>query len=280
MARDKNIPISFEVFPPKTLQGFRKQRQTCEKLRELSPRFISVTFGAGGSSQLKSLLNVRGLLENNISAVPHISCVSMTKVRLAQFLEKYRTLGVKQLVVIRGDFPSNQERGHSDFNYASELIEYIRKLTGNYFHITVAAYPEFHPQSLSSDDDLLNFKRKVDAGADSAITQFFFNSDAYFRFRESCEKLDIHIPIIPGIMPIHDYDKLVRFSAGCGAEIPLWMRKRLESLRDDMNALKALGVEFMTKLCERLLHGGAEGLHFYTLNQLSPASVISRNLGF
>ncbi len=278
MGNKQKIPVSFEVFPPKTLNGFRKLSDTCSQLTNLDPRFFSVTFGAIGASQLKTLVAVRNLVKNNIVAVPHLSCVNMTAERLEQILERYINFGIKQLVVIRGDLVTDKGKVVSDFNYASDLIHHIRKLSGNHFHITVAAYPEFHPEASSSTEDLLNFKLKVEAGADSAITQFFFNSDAYARFLESCHKLEINIPVIPGIMPISDYARLMRISASCGAEIPLWLRKRLEVYASSDSSIQALGVEIVTKLCERLLSEGAQGLHFYTLNQVDPVRLIHNNL--
>ncbi len=276
MKNNSNISISFEVFPPNTQQGLQKLNETCQKLNVLDPKFISVTFGAAGASQLKTVRLVKQLAKSAIPTTPHISCVGMTKIRLQKLLDQYMQFGVKNLIVIRGDFIAGSEV--SDFKYASDLVSEIRKLTHDYFHITVAAYPEFHPQSTTSEMDFIHFKHKVDAGADSAITQFFFNSDAYSRFRENCHKSGITIPIIPGIMPIQDYDKLVRFSGACGAEIPLWLRKQLESFSGDVFSIKSLGVELVTKLCERLLLEGAEGLHFYTLNQINPTMHIYRSL--
>lgn len=270
------ISISFEVFPPNTAQGLQKLSETCKKLHVLDPKFISVTYGAAGASQLKTVRLVKQLTKHAIPTTPHISCVGMTKARLQELLDNYIECGVKNLIVIRGDFIDGS--GVSDFKYASDLVSHIRKLTHDHFHLTVAAYPEFHPQSATSEMDFIHFKHKVEAGADSAITQFFFNSDAYSRFRENCYKAGITIPIIPGIMPIQDYDKLVRFSGACGAEIPLWLRKQLDSFAGDMFSIKALGVELVTKLCERLLLDGAEGLHFYTLNQLNPTVHIYRSL--
>lgn len=276
MKNNSNISISFEVFPPNTPQGLQKLHETCKKLNMLDPKFISVTFGAAGASQLKTVRLVKQLTKSAVPTTPHISCVGMTKIRLQKLLNQYIECGVKNLIVIRGDFIAGSEV--SDFIYARDLVSYIRKLTNDHFHITVAAYPEFHPQSATSEIDFIHFKDKVEAGADSAITQFFFNSDAYSRFRENCYKSGISIPIIPGIMPIQDYDKLLRFSGACGAEIPLWLRKQLESFSGDVFSIKSLGVELVTKLCERLLLEGAEGLHFYTLNQINPTMHIYRSL--
>lgn len=278
MSRGGDIAVSFEIFPANTLQGFRKLNQTCKELNKLEPDFISVTFGAAGSSQVKTLRMVRYLANSGISTMPHISCVNMTKIRLEQLLQKYIAVGIKRLLVVRGDFVGETTNSITDFNYASDLITYIRLLTGNHFHIAVAAYPELHPASANSDDDLLHFKNKIEAGANSAITQFFFNSDAYFHFRENCEKIGIKVPIIPGIMPILNYERLLRISNACGAEIPLWLRRRLESFSGDFIAIKSLGVDVITKLCERLLLEDVPGLHFYTLDQVNPVTQIYRNL--
>lgn len=276
MQNNHDISISFEVFPPNTPLGLQKLQETCNKLKVVNPNFISVTFGAAGASQLKTLRLIKNLTKQNIPTTPHISCVGMTKIRLQKILEDYIQWGVNNLIVIRGDFVPGS--GVSDFIYASDLVSYIRKLTGDHFHLTVAAYPEFHPQSKTSETDFIHFQQKVNAGANSAITQFFFNSDAYCRFRDNCHKAGMTIPIIPGIMPIQDYAKLVRFSGACGAEIPLWLRKQLDSFSGDVFSIKSLGVELVTKLCEKLLLEGAEGLHFYTLNQLNPTLHIYRSL--
>lgn len=271
--------ISFEVFPPKTPQGFESLVQVCDDLNQFKPRYFSVTFGAGGAIQLNTQRTVERLVEQKITTTPHISCINMTKDRLNEILEKYLNYGIRHLVVIRGDYPDQTDEADSDFKYANHLVDYIRKTMGDRFHLTVAAYPEFHPQSENTATCLEHFKRKVDAGANSAVTQFFFNSDSYFRFMECCEKLNINIPIIPGIMPIHDYQKLLRFSEVCGAEIPLWLRKRFSTYGDDNESIRKLGIEIVTKLCEQLLAGGAESLHFYTLNQLNPTKIIIENLG-
>lgn len=274
--KSRGISVSFEVFPANTLKGLRKLRDTCSSLNALAPNFISVTFGAAGSSQLKTVRLVKQLSKIEIPTTPHLSCVGLTKERLEKLLNFYRECGIKRLIVIRGDIvPGSQ---FYDFTYASELVAQIRQLTGDHFHITVAAYPEVHPQAKSCQLDLHYFKHKVDAGADSAITQFFFNSDAFSRLREDCHKIGIKIPIIPGIMPINDYNKLLRFSGACGAEIPLWVRKQLDGLEGDAFSIKSKGVELVTKLCERLLVDGVEGLHFYTLNHVHPTVHIYRNL--
>lgn len=273
-----NKSISFEVYPPNTLQGFRNLHNTCRQLNELNPDFVSVTFGAAGASQLNTERVVRQLRKKGIPTVPHLSCVNMTKGRLKELLDYYIALGVTRLVVLRGDFPDNQVNDSLDFRYARELVEYIRLISGDQFHISVAAYPEFHAECQSSTQDLINFKHKIAAGANSAITQFFFNSDAYFRFNDSCQALGITTPIIPGIMPIQDYARLVRISKMCGAEIPLWLQKRLASLAGDDYSFKQFGIDVITKLCEQLLIGGAPGLHFYALNQVNPVQQIYTNL--
>jgi methylenetetrahydrofolate reductase (NADPH) len=278
MTHSAKVPVSFEMFPPKNFGGFQKLEKTCHTLQVANPNFFSITFGAAGSSQEKTRVAVERLIKNNFATAPHISCVGMTPERLTLLLENYRFLGINRLVVVRGD-PGGDLPISEDFPFAAELISFIRKLTGNYFHIIAAAYPEFHPQASDSDADLLNLKRKTEAGANTAITQFFFNSDAYFRFRESCDKIKIAIPIIPGILPIYSYRKLLDISASCGAEIPLWLRKRLERFADDPASLTSLGIEIVTKLCESLTRGGAEAIHFYTLNQSTTVSKICFNLG-
>lgn len=273
----KDLSISFEIFPANTLAGFRKLGETCHHLNKLQPNYISVTFGAAGAAQTKTFRTVRQLRYFDIPVSPHISCVNMTSLRLEKILFFYKKYGINRLVVIRGDHPVS----HSDkpeFCYAHDLIKAIRQMTGEYFHITVAAYPEFHPQSISSEEDLLHFKNKVEIGASSAITQFFFNDDAYLRFRDHCYKKGITIPIIPGIMPIYDYQKLLRIAGACGAEIPIWLRKRMEYLSNDRHGLQLFGMEVISKLCETLLREGAPGLHFYTLNQLNPVVQIHQHL--
>lgn len=277
--KNNNISLSFEVFPVASKENLVKLSETCAILNnKYTPKFISVTFGAAGSAQLKTLAVVKQLVLQDIPTTPHISCVNMTRQGLQELLDIYIKLEVKRLLVIRGDLVPNSKNSFPEFQYASQLIKCIRELTGNHFHITVAAYPEFHPQALSSETDLTYLKYKQELGANDAITQFFFNSDAYFRFRESCLKLGITIPIIPGIMPIQDYARLVRISNTCGTEIPLWLRKRLDSLDGDVFSIKSLGVELISILCERLLLDEAPGLHFYTLNSVNPTALIYNNL--
>ena len=279
MNSSKNNIISFEVFPPKTAEGLLLLNETCKALNQFNPQYISVTFGAAGSSQLRTLEVVEQLVKHNIVTAPHISCIDMSKQRVLELLAKYTTLGIKRLVVIQGDITDNTPKS-CDFNYANELVAYIRQHTGNQFHLSVAAYPEFHPRAINPTMDLENFKRKVLSGASSAITQFFFNSDAYFRFLESCEKLGITIPIIPGIMPIHDYIKLTRFAASCDAELPLWFRKSIEQHTHDKAAMMALGIELVCQLRERLHNGGVNNFHFYALNHVEPTTTILKNLNW
>lgn len=271
--------FSFEFYPPKTEAGREKLRATWQRLATLKPRFFSVTFGAGGSTRDRTLETVREIqAESDIEAAPHISCIDSTRSTIRDMLQAYRAAQVRHLVALRGDIPSGTvEVG--EFHYASELVAFIREQTGRAFHIEVAAYPEFHPQSQDAGADLRHFKRKVEAGADSAITQYFYNPDAYWRFVDSCEKLGLDLPIVPGIMPITNYVQLARFSAGCGAEIPRWLAKRLEEFRDDLASLRAFGLDVVTALCARLLEMGAPGLHFYTLNKAEATLAIWANLG-
>lgn len=260
------IKISFEFFPPKTPEGMNNLHHTANILSDLFPHFFSVTFGAGGSTREGTHKTVMMLQENtDIPIAPHLACVGCTRSELIDIIQTFKTLGVKRIVALRGDLPSGM--GHSgELRYASELVNLIRNTTGDHFHIEVAAYPEVHPQAKSATDDIINLKQKADAGANSAITQYFFNPDAYFYFLDQCAKQDILIPIVPGIMPITQFARLVRFSEICGAEIPRWVRKRLESYADDAESIKSFGIEFIYDLCQRLIDGGAPGLHFYTLN--------------
>jgi methylenetetrahydrofolate reductase (NADPH) len=271
--------FSFEFFPPKSVEAAAVLGRTIDKLALLKPRFCSVTFGAGGSTREKTFETVVSIqTKNGIECAPHISCIASTKQNVREVLESYRAQGIRHIVALRGDMPSGMLSA-GEFRYANELVEFIRQETGSHFHIEVAAYPEVHPQAPSIGVDLRNFKRKVDAGADSAITQYFYNAEAYFRFVDDCEKSAIDIPIVPGIMPITNYSQLARFSEMCGAEIPRWIRKRLEGFGDDRQAIRAFGVEVVTDLCRTLLEHGAPGLHFYTLNQADASLAIWRNLG-
>lgn len=276
MATSRNF--SFEFFPPKTPEGVEKLRATRRQLAQLRPAFFSVTFGAGGSTRDRTLETVLEIQAEGYNAAPHLSCIGSTRESIREVLATYKAHGIRHIVALRGDLPSGMA-DPGEFHYANELVEFIRRETGDWFHIEVAAYPEFHPQAKSARDDLLNFKRKVEAGANAAITQYFYNADAYFRFVEDCEALGVTIPIVPGIMPITNYAQLARFSDACGAEIPRWIRKRLEGMADDLDQIRAFGLDVVTDLCDRLLQGGAPGLHFYTLNQAGPTSTIWQRLG-
>ncbi|HEX5364634.1 MAG TPA: methylenetetrahydrofolate reductase [NAD(P)H] [Gallionella sp.] len=274
-----NKPLfSFEFFPPQTAEGMEKLAATRKQLAALHPEFFSVTFGAGGSTQERTMEAVRQIKADGFQVAPHLSCVGSTRENIRNLLQTYQQMGVGRIVALRGDLPSGMA-SIGEFQYANELVSYIRAQTGEHFHIEVAAYPEFHPQAKSARDDLVNFKRKVTAGADSAITQYFYNADSYFHFVDECRKLGITIPIVPGIMPIVKYSQLARFSDMCGAEIPRWMRKTLESYGDDNESVQAFGLDVVTELCEKLLAGGAPGLHFYTLNQAGPSMEVWKRLG-
>jgi methylenetetrahydrofolate reductase (NADPH) len=274
-----NTPvISFEFFPPKTAEGMAKLHAAREQLAQLNPKFFSVTFGAGGSTRDRTLETVLEIKVHGIEAAPHLSCISSTRDEIRTILGQYRDNDIRRLVALRGDHPSG-EVAASDFHYANELVEFIRQETGDWFQIEVAAYPEFHPEAPSAKADLLSFKRKVDAGANAAITQYFYNTDAYFRFMDECEALGIRIPVVPGIMPIYNFAQLSRFSAVCGAEIPRWLRQRLQDFGDDLPSLRAFGMDVVTEQCDRLLQGGAPGLHFYTLNQAGTITTICQRLG-
>lgn len=270
--------FSFEFFPPQTPEGVEKLAATRKQLAVLKPEFFSVTFGAGGSTQDRTLETIRQIKSEGYNAAPHLSCVASTRDNIRAMLNTYKGMGIKRIVALRGDLPSGMA-SIGEFQYANELVSFIRAQTGDHFHIEVAAYPEVHPQARSAQDDILNFKRKISAGADSAITQYFYNADGYFRFVETCRKLGVTVPIVPGIMPIVKFTQLARFSDACGAEIPRWMRKTLESYGDDNEAVQAFGLDVVTQLCERLLAGGAPGLHFYTLNQAAPSLEIWKRLG-
>ncbi len=273
----QNIPLSFEFFPPKTLEGIANLRETRTQLARFNPEFFSVTFGAGGSTTDRTKETVFEIQADGYEAAPHISCISSSKEEIRALLSAYQAKGIKRLVTLRGDVPSG-EVSVGDFKYANELVRFIRQETGDWFHLEVAAYPEFHPEALSAAKDMANFKRKVEAGADSAITQYFYNADAYFRFIDSCDADGINVPIVPGIMPIYNYTQLARFSGICGAEIPRWLRLRLEAFADDMPSLRALGIDVVSELCETLLAWGVPSLHFYTLNQAGVISKIIDNL--
>ncbi|NBQ84607.1 MAG: methylenetetrahydrofolate reductase [NAD(P)H] [Methylophilaceae bacterium] len=270
--------ISFEFFPPKTEEGVLKLRETRKQLSLLNPKFFSVTFGAGGSTRDRTMDAVLEIQAEGFEAAPHISGISSSKAEILSLLQTYQSHGIRRLVVLRGDLPSG-EVSSGDFAYASQLVAFIREQTGDWFQIEVAAYPETHPEARSAANDLKHFQTKVDAGANAAITQYFYNADAYFQFVDQCQKMGIEIPIVPGVMPIYNYTQLARFSNVCGAEIPRWLRLRLEDYGDDMASLRALGLDVVTDLCEKLLAGGAPGLHFYTLNQSGIISNIAERLG-
>ena len=258
--------ISIEFFPPQTAEGMDKLRAARARLAALKPAFFSVTYGAGGSTQERTFETVFEIQREGHEAAPHLSCVGSSQDSIRAILQRYREAGIRRIVALRGDLPSGMANP-GEFRYANELVEFIRKETGDHFHIEVAAYPEWHPQARSARDDLLAFKRKIDAGANSAITQYFYNADAYEHFVAECTAAGITAPIVPGIMPIASFSKLARFSDACGAEIPRWMRKKFESFGDDTDSVRAFGLDVVTELCERLLKAGAPGLHFYSMNQ-------------
>ena len=275
---DQTLTLSFEFFPPKTPEGVEKLRRTRAELAELKPHFFSVTFGAGGSTREGTFDTVREIQESGWNAAPHISCIGTTRASVRELLKEYEQIGVARIVALRGDVPSGMV-GRGEFAFANELVAFIRETTGDRFHIEVAAYPEYHPEAPNPSVDLANFKRKVDAGADSAITQYFYSPDAYVRFVEACRSMGVNVPIVPGIMPITNFRQLARFSDHCGAEIPRWIRKRLEEYQDDMPALRAFGLDVTTRLCAELLAGGAPGLHVYTLNKYQATREIWKRLG-
>ncbi|MBB3143420.1 methylenetetrahydrofolate reductase [NAD(P)H] [Halomonas organivorans] len=276
-AQEHPLGISFEFFPPNTDAGREKLMHARDALASRRPRFFSVTYGAGGSTQHRTLNTVRAVRESGFNTAPHLSCIGSEKAALRDLLAQYREEGIDSLVALRGDLPSGMG-GVGELRYANELVEFIREETGDHFEIAVAAYPESHPQAPSFDRDVENFARKMKAGADLAITQYFFTADAYFHFVERARALGVEAPIVPGIMPITNYTKLARFSDACGAEIPRWIRKQLEAYGDDSAAIAAFGEEVISRLCQRLLDGGAPGLHFYTLNQAEPTLKVLDNV--
>jgi methylenetetrahydrofolate reductase (NADPH) len=269
--------FSIEFFPPKTPEGAEKLRIAREKLADLDPKYFSVTFGAGGSTQQGTLATVREIQAAGHEAAPHLSCIGATRESIREVLKQYQDSGIRRVVALRGDLPSGYG-GAGELRYASELVEFIRQETGDWFHIEVAAYPEMHPQARSPQDDLQAFARKVQAGANAAITQYFYNADAYFQFVDNVRKLGVDVPVVAGIMPITNYMQLMRFSDMCGAEIPRWVRLKLASFGDDSASIKAFGLDVVTGLCERLLAGGAPGLHFYSMNQAAPTTAIWQRL--
>ncbi|ARU86844.1 methylenetetrahydrofolate reductase [NAD(P)H] [Pseudomonas sp. M30-35] len=271
--------FSFEFFPTKTEAGHEKLMATARQLATYNPDFFSCTYGAGGSTRdrtVNTVLQLDG--EIKVSTAPHLSCVGDSKAELRELLDLYKSNGIKRIVALRGDLPSGMGMASGELRYANELVAFIREQSGDHFHIEIAAYPEMHPQARNFEDDLANFVRKAKAGADSAITQYFFNADSYFYFVERVRKMGVEIPVVPGIMPITNYSKLARFSDACGAEIPRWVRKQLEAYGDDIDSIQAFGQQVITEMCEQLLQGGAPGLHFYTLNQSEPSLAIWNNL--
>lgn len=279
MSTAKQTPISFEFFPPKTPEGAAKLVNVRHELYALKPEFFSVTYGAGGSTQDGTLQQVQAILSEGFDAAPHFSCIGATRDSVREQLAAFKAAGIRRMVALRGDLPS----GHGtfgEFRYASELVAFIREETGDYFHLEVGCYPEVHPQAKSPEADLQAYVTKVRAGANSAITQYFYNSDAYFRFVDDAYKLGADIPVVPGIMPIISSTQLMRFSDACGAEIPRWIRLRLQAFGDDTASIKAFGLDVVADLCEQLLNGGAPGLHLYTMNQAQAVKqIIDRFVG-
>lgn len=270
--------FSIEFFPPQTAEGVEKLRLVRDKLAALKPAFFSVTYGASGSTRERTFSTVREIVAAGLDAAPHLSCIGSSRESIRGILAEFQAEGIRRVVALRGDLPSGMA-DPGEFRYANELVEFIRAETGDHFHIEVAAYPEWHPQARSADDDLQAFVRKVNAGANSAITQYFYNADAYFHFVDAVRAAGVTIPIVPGIMPIASFSKLARFSDACGAEIPRWMRKKFEGFGDDADSIKAFGLDVVTELCQKLLAGGAPGLHFYSMNQSGLTSEIWQRLG-
>ena len=270
--------LSFEFFPTKTDEGTDKLLAVRDELAPYNPEFFSVTYGAGGSTRDRTYAIVKAIQERGIAAAPHLACIGGSKAEVRGLLDQYKELGIDRIVALRGDLPSGSGLGGSELRYANDLVEFIRAETGDHFKLEVAAYPEMHPQATSFEKDLQNFVRKAKAGANSAITQYFFNAESYFYFVERAQAMGVDIPIIPGIMPITNYSKLARFSDSCGAEIPRWIRKQLEAYGDDSDSIVKFGEEVVTDMCRRLLDGGAPGLHFYTMNQSGPSLSVWKNL--
>lgn len=271
--------FSFEFFPPKTEKGIENLANTCKVFAKLNPAFFSVTYGAGGSTQESTISTViRTQKTSGVATASHLSCVGSSKEQIREILAVYKESDINRLVALRGDLPSGM-RDIGDFQYANELISFIREETGDYFQIEAAAYPEMHPQAPNYQKDIENFVRKMNAGADRAITQYFYNADAYFHFVENVRKAGVETPVIPGIMPITNFSQLARFSDGTGAEIPRWLRKQLESYGDDSESIQKIGNDFVTEMCEKLIAGGAPGLHFYSMNRVEPSKTIWDNLG-
>lgn len=270
--------FSFEFFPPKSEEGMEKLRATRRQLAQLKPAFFSVTFGAGGSTQKGTLDTALEIQAEGFEAAPHVSCIGSTRDSIREVLKQYRDHGIRHTVALRGDLPSGMAEA-GEFRYASDLVAFIREESGDHFKIEVAAYPEYHPQARTAQENLKHFKLKVDAGADAAITQYFYNPDAYFHIVEQVEAMGISIPIVPGVMPIGNFSQLARFSDACGAEIPRWIRHKMEGFGDDSASIRAFGLDVVTDVCDRLLSQGAPGLHFYTLNHAGLCSTIWQRLG-
>ena len=280
METQKKYPrsYSFEFFPPKTDDGVAKLRAAWSQLAQLKPRFFSVTYGAGGSTRERTLGTVLEIRQGGHEAAPHLSCIGSSRDDITATLDLYKSKGIRHIVALRGDLPSGTASS-GELAHANELVEVIRAHSGDWFHVEVACYPEFHPQAKSPGDDLAQFKRKVEAGADAAITQYFYNADAYFRFVDECDALGLDLPIVPGIMPIANFSQLARFSDACGAEIPRWIRLKLQSFGDDAASIRSFGLDVVTDLCDRLLAQGAPGLHFYTMNQAGLTTTLWQRLG-
>lgn len=273
-------PLSFEFFPPRTEEGRRKLSITRKQLSQYQPEYFSCTYGAGGTTRAGTLQTITDIMNDGVAAAPHLACIGASREEMTSLLQIYKDMGIRHIVALRGDVPSGVGFGHQGLRYANELVGLIRQEFGDWFHIEIAAYPEFHPQSRSAEDDINHFVKKCQAGADSAITQYFFNADSYFWFVDEVQSRGVNIPIIPGIMPIASFSKLARFSETCGAEIPRWLRLKLQSYADDTASIKALGLDVVTEMCDHLLQQGAPSLHFYTLNQAGLVSTICQRLGY
>ncbi len=272
-------PISLEFFPPKTPEGVTKLAVARQQLYALKPQFCSVTYGAGGSTQDGTFATVKAIIEEGLEAAPHFSCIGASKASIRSRLAEFKAHGIRRIVALRGDLPSGYGGGNGEFHYASDLVAFIRAETGDYFHIEVAAYPEMHPQSRSPQADLQAYVTKVKAGASSALTQMFFNADAYFRFVDDARAHGAEVPVVPGIMPITNASGIIRFADSCGADMPRWIRLRLQGFGDDAESIKAFGLDVIARLCEQLRDGGAPGLHFYTMNQSAATLELVRRLG-
>jgi methylenetetrahydrofolate reductase (NADPH) len=276
--RDGKLPVSIEFFPPNTPVGSEKLKTVVQDLSVIKPEFFSVTYGAGGSTREKTLATVKDIAAMGFEAAPHLSCIGSTAASISEILDTYRAQGITRLVALRGDLPSGMATA-GEFRYASELIEFIRKTQGSDWHIEVAAYPEYHPQQRYVQRDLEHFVHKVNAGADSAITQFFFNPDAYFHFVEQVRKMGVNVPIVPGIMPFHNFGRIAQIAARDGIDIPRWVALKMEGYMDDAASIRAFGIDVVTRLCERLIAGGVPSIHFYALNQSAVTLEICKRLG-